>query len=84
MLLLAPALDAAVRSGNLDLADIHILRRYFRALIHLALAKPLDAGVSPHLLRAQVFEVFDHELQEREARFLSGHSDHVVAELDKP
>lgn len=66
MLMLAPALETAVKSSNLDLTDMATLRRYFRALVHLALKKPLDAGVHPDLLMAQVLEAFAREMDERD------------------
>ncbi len=66
MLMLAPVIDAAIESGKVDLADVATLRRYVRAMIHLALRKPLDAGVHPDLLMAQVLEAFARELDERD------------------
>lgn len=65
MLLLAPVLEEAAKSANLDLTDVTTLRRYSRALVHLAIQKPLDAGTHPDLLMGLVLEAFAHEMDER-------------------
>ena len=37
MLMLSPVIETAIKTANLDLTDVSILRRYFRAMVHLAI-----------------------------------------------
>lgn len=66
MLALAPAVEAAVKAAGLDLTDMNILRRYFRAMVHLGVKRLLDAGIPPEFLIPQMFEVLAHEMEERQ------------------
>jgi hypothetical protein len=65
MLLLAPAIDKTMAESTLDLTNVNILRRFFRAMIHLAIKKMLDAGAPPQFLLAQTVEAINHELEAR-------------------
>jgi len=65
MLMLSPVIETAIKTANLDLTDVNILRRYFRAMVHLAIKRLLDAGAPPEFLVAQVMEAIGHELEER-------------------
>lgn len=68
MLMLSPAIETAIKTANLDLTNTDILRRYFRAMVHLAIKRLLDAGAPPEFLVAQTLEAIGHELEEREKR----------------
>jgi len=65
MLLLAPVIDKTMAESTLDLTNGDILRRFFRAMIHLAIKKLLDAGAPPQFLVAQTVEAINHELMAR-------------------
>lgn len=68
MLMLSPVIESAIKTAKLDLADVSILRRYFRAMVHLAIKRLLDAGAPPEFLVAQTLEAIGHELEERKQR----------------
>lgn len=65
MLMLAPVIESAIQTANLDLTNPDLLRRYFRAMVHLAIKRLLDAGASPEFLLTQTWEAIGHELEER-------------------
>lgn len=65
MLMLSPVIESAIQSAKLDLSNPDLLRRYFRAMVHLAIKKLLDAGAAPEFLLTQTMEAIGHELEER-------------------
>lgn len=65
MLMLAPVIENAIQTANLDLGNPDLLRRYFRAMVHLAIKRLLDAGAAPEFLLTQTMEAIGHELEER-------------------
>lgn len=64
-LMLAPAIETALKSSGLDMADPNILRRYFRALVHLGITRLLDLGAPPEFLATQMLEALGHEMESR-------------------
>lgn len=65
MLMLAPVIESAIQSAKLDLDNPDLLRRYFRAMVHLAIKRMLDAGAPPEFILTQTMEAIGHELEER-------------------
>lgn len=66
MLMLAPAIEAALKDSKLDMTDVNVLRRYFRAMVHLAVQRMLDVGAPHQFLIAQMLEAVGHELEARQ------------------
>lgn len=65
MLKLSPAIENALKEAGLDMTRTDILRRFFRAMVHLAAKKLLDAGAPPDFLVAQTIEAIGHEMAAR-------------------
>jgi hypothetical protein len=65
-LMLEPVIDSIIKGSGLDMTNPDILRRYFRALTHLAIKKLLDVGAPPDFLLAQTIEAITHELESRQ------------------
>jgi len=65
MLKLAPVIEAAMKETGLNMDDPTILRRYFRAMVHLAIQKLMDDGAPPQFLVAQTIEAIQHEMEKR-------------------
>jgi hypothetical protein len=65
MMKLAPAMDKVMLDAGFSFDDPDIRRRYFRAMIHLAMKKMLDIGVHPQQMFEQMVEALGHELEER-------------------
>ena len=65
MMKLAPAMDKVMLDSGFSFEDPDIRRRYFRAMIHLAIKKMLDIGAPPQHLFDQMLEALGHELEER-------------------
>lgn len=65
MMKLAIATDKVMLEEGFDFSDNDIRRRFFRAMVHLAVKKMLDVGAPPQFLMDQMLEALGHELQER-------------------
>ena len=65
MLKLSPAIEKVLKDEGLDMTRPDLMRRYFRAMVHLAAKKLLDAGAPPDFLVAQTIEAIGHELEAR-------------------
>lgn len=62
-----PVIEEALVASGLNLNNPDILRRYFRALVHVGAKRLLDAGAPAQFVAGQAIEAIGHELAEREA-----------------